>query len=311
MKTNLLSIIAILILSSAANAQTLESYYSFDDETTDDQVGDNHGVNNGATPVEDRFGNANAAMHFDGSSSIEVGDSSELNLNNITAVSVSCWIKHDVFPTGNNLMGIVTKWSGSASSEQYGLFSKTDDHLWAIGGVASSGIALNGDIDSTWTHVVVSYDMINTSVEYYINGARVDSVTIGAMPPTTGTSSLFIGSQNTGRFFEGDIDDVKIFSSALDSSMVADLYNEQNPLASVEEINSTQVSVYPNPAVSTINISAIEKVEEVMIFNISGELVIDNSLNVSHIDVSDLPSGLYIIKVKTDQGLHRSKFVKD
>ncbi len=311
MKTKLLSIIAILLLSSVTNAQTLESYYSFNDETTNDQVGDNHGVNNGATPVDDRFGNPNSAMYFDGSSNIEVGDSSELNLNNMSAVSISCWIKQDVFQTGSNLMGIVTKWTGGATSEQYGLFAKEDDHLWAVGYVAKSGRILNGNIDSNWTHVVVSYDMINTTLAYYINGVEVTSIALGAMPPTTGPSSLFIGSQTSGRYYQSAIDDVKIFSSPLDSAMVSELYFEQDPLSIGDEIRPTKISVYPNPATSTINISTNDKVEELMVYNNMGELVMSNRLNVSHINISNLSTGMYFIHVKTEQGMYLSKFIKD
>ena len=152
--------------------------------------------------------------------------------------------------------------------------------------------------------------MVNTSVDYYINGVLIVTNPLGAMFPTTGIASLFIGSQYSSRFYQGDIDDIKIFSSPLDSTMVADLYNEPNPTASTENMEESNFSIYPNPATTSINIETEEKINDVLIFNVSGELIMNSELNDNSLDISELPSGVYIIHLSTEEGLHRSRFIK-
>jgi len=312
MKKTLLITLSSVIITLNSNAQTLESYYSFNDSTTNDQVGDNHGINSGATPTNDRFGNPNMAMHFDGASNIEVGDSSEVNLNNLSAITISCWVRQDTFYSSTaNLMGIVTKWTGSSTTEQYGLYSKQDDHLFAVGSIASGGFTLNGNIDSTWTHIVVSYDVTGNKVDYYINGTLVTSINTGSFPGSAGTSPLFIGSQSQGRFYVGDIDDVKIYSTALDSAQVVTLYNEANPVAPIDGINnvfSNSINIYPNPTNGLINISTENTLNNVRILDFTGRVILTSKSKT--IDLTSFENGIYFVEVKTNKGMSIKKVVK-
>ncbi|MEZ4838093.1 T9SS type A sorting domain-containing protein [Flavobacterium sp.] len=76
---------------------------------------------------------------------------------------------------------------------------------------------------------------------------------------------------------------------------------------------SNFVKLYPNPASSTITIESQRiNLKSVEIFNSLGQLVqaIPNENNQLNIDVSNLQTGTYFVKVYSDKGVGVSKFVK-
>jgi hypothetical protein len=95
------------------------------------------------------------------------------------------------------------------------------------------------------------------------------------------------------------------------------------PVSGVNELskNNSNLNIYPNPAnnLITIETNAINNGQlsinngQITIINIKGQEV--KSLNFKdcklQIDVSDLPGGLYFVKVRSEQGVSIAKFVKE
>jgi len=75
--------------------------------------------------------------------------------------------------------------------------------------------------------------------------------------------------------------------------------------------NSINISVYPNPTSGTIEVRS-EKLEvrSIEIYNLLGEKVYSSIINSqsSIIDL-DAPNGIYLLKIKTDQGIANKKIV--
>jgi hypothetical protein len=80
---------------------------------------------------------------------------------------------------------------------------------------------------------------------------------------------------------------------------------------SIDEHAENQVAIYPNPVKSTLFIKSQSSINSVEIFNIAGQLVkTDQSPNA--IDVSALPTGVYLIKGSAADGSAiAGKFVKE
>jgi hypothetical protein len=77
--------------------------------------------------------------------------------------------------------------------------------------------------------------------------------------------------------------------------------------------NLAKVSLFPNPATSSININADEPLESVRIFNVLGQEVINittSDRNVS-VDISSLQRGVYLADVVTSVGSKTIKFIKE
>lgn len=80
-------------------------------------------------------------------------------------------------------------------------------------------------------------------------------------------------------------------------------------LATSETSDLKNLSIYPNPASEYVNIVNLKhNIEKVVIFDLSGKQMISD--NKQRINVSKLPSGVYLLSVKTDAGIKNFKFIK-
>ncbi|MDR7208489.1 T9SS type A sorting domain-containing protein [Flavobacterium piscis] len=78
-----------------------------------------------------------------------------------------------------------------------------------------------------------------------------------------------------------------------------------------ENIEVSNLTVYPNPVSEQLYISSDnQKVKSVTIYNLSGSVVKNISNEVESIDVSDLATGNYLVRVTTDQGTTTKKIIK-
>ncbi len=77
------------------------------------------------------------------------------------------------------------------------------------------------------------------------------------------------------------------------------------------------ISIYPNPVIDEVTITLInpmQSIKDIAIFDIQGKEVISKRINSSQLklDISDISSGVYLIKGQTNTGLSFSrKFVKE
>ena len=85
-------------------------------------------------------------------------------------------------------------------------------------------------------------------------------------------------------------------------------------LTTIPEIKQ-QLIIYPNPANDNITceVTMQGKNAIISIYNIEGEILLNQSLKQEKtiIDVSALPSGVYVVQVKTEKGVSVRKFMKE
>jgi hypothetical protein len=88
------------------------------------------------------------------------------------------------------------------------------------------------------------------------------------------------------------------------------IYTNMNFLVSLEELTkSYELSVYPNPASSYIQIKS-EEIKRVSLFSMEGKIVLEQSPQSSTqtiIDLPYLPSGMYLLKVTHEDNIIQFK----
>ena len=96
-------------------------------------------------------------------------------------------------------------------------------------------------------------------------------------------------------------------------SIVEGVEEEPEPGEGIEEVTSS-INMYPNPVNDKLYIEAEMEVEEVVVYTITGVIVgqqsTDNSQQTTCIDVTILNSGIYFVKVVTENGETVRRFVK-
>jgi hypothetical protein len=82
--------------------------------------------------------------------------------------------------------------------------------------------------------------------------------------------------------------------------------------ASISDNALLKISMYPNPASSKLNISAPNTIKSAAIYNILGKQVMRLNINKNNesIDVSNLSSGMYLIKYTIGNAVGTAKFIK-
>jgi len=87
----------------------------------------------------------------------------------------------------------------------------------------------------------------------------------------------------------------------------------QNNLTNIDDLNKGfYVELYPNPTDSKLFVSGIEEETVIEIFNVSGTVFIKKQLNenLSELDISNLQSGIYFVKITCGEEVSVQKVVK-
>lgn len=144
----------------------LLSYWPFSGNANDVSGNANNGTNNGAALTNDRFGNANSAYDFNGTSSnIVVPHNASLNTFPIT---ISAWCKGSSSLGG----GIVSKYVDCSSNgwSLHSDFAKISGYYYPSSG--SNDVNFDGKTgaqsinDNTWHHLVATYDTTGGQLFY-------------------------------------------------------------------------------------------------------------------------------------------------
>lgn len=77
-----------------------------------------------------------------------------------------------------------------------------------------------------------------------------------------------------------------------------------------QNLETPKLTLYPNPVSNSLYLTSNQKIENVLIYNITGVLVKSISNNPESIDVSNLNSGSYLVKVTTNEGSFTQKIIK-
>ncbi len=82
-------------------------------------------------------------------------------------------------------------------------------------------------------------------------------------------------------------------------------------VTSVANLDKPELSVYPNPTTDFVNVAGLDVDEEIFLFDSKGTKVLDQRANgLKRIDLSDLPSGLYVLRAVKDSEIRTLRFIK-
>lgn len=193
---------------------------------------------------------------------------------------------------------------GTASTGQAFAYTQSvfDARLLGWGGSGYDYILAAGGVSfGQWYEYVFTYN--GTSLSIYRDGNL-----LGSTPATLNTTGdIFrIGVSNSGiQKLQADIDYIRIFNQALTTSQVSSLYANPALSNNVAEINNLKFNLYPNPATNILNIEIDGSIKSVEIYSLQGQKVL--SADNKEINISNLASGMYIVKVQDLNGSFATK----
>ncbi len=147
------------------------------------------------------------ALVFNGTSQyVQVASATDLTLGGDHTLEV--WFKADVL---SGLQGLISKYQ---TSDAYGWFLRLNGTDVEFEGLATSGLGLQVD---TWYHLAA----VNSggSLTLYVNGAAV-ALTGTTSPVYINTDPVRLGSDFSGSYFTGRMDEVRVWNRALSEQEV-------------------------------------------------------------------------------------------
>ncbi len=211
------------------------------DGNYDDFSGNNYNAspNGNIVFVNDRHGQAQSAINTtnpaNNSTYLNMGNPLKIQqLNNQMTVSV--WIRQtQTWFDDNGTMPIINKWdNGSSTGWWLGLEMNNPNNMtnkikWRVSG-ATYTISTANVATQAWQHIVGTYN--GSQLKVYLNGNVVGTANYTGSIQNTGLNAFIgryaSGTPSDGINFRGDLDEIKIYNRALNSSEISTLYNNES-----------------------------------------------------------------------------------
>ncbi|GAA4299112.1 LamG-like jellyroll fold domain-containing protein [Aestuariibaculum suncheonense] len=160
-----------------------------------------------------------------------------------------------------------------------------------------------------WNHLVFTFDTVNDKITAYLNGAFyvetneiMDGNLIDKVYQTFRLGNTF-GQSSGGRY-----DDFKVYTKVLSSEEAIADYNGTKVLSVKDNaILNSQIKLYSSKNNFKLITTEDIKIAKVEVFNILGQSVDLKNPDKMLFDTSNLTSGLYIVKIRDDEGRFISK----
>jgi alpha-tubulin suppressor-like RCC1 family protein len=237
-------------------------------------------------------------------------------------------------------IGTDTNWSKIAAGIEHSIAIKNDNTYWVWGG-NTNGQFGNGTMTSSSTPTSIS--AFNNPIQF--SKGNQHSVVIkpdGTLWSAGGNTSGQLGNGNN----TVQSSPVQENSSATNWSFVtskvshtmaiksngelyawgANLYGQLGdasasaknvptliscPTLSLNENQvSEKISLYPNPTNNILNIPTEYQINKILLYDLSGKLLIEKEINSNRIDVQNLSEGMYLIQLVSEEKNYQAKFIK-
>jgi hypothetical protein len=284
--------------------ENLAAYWNMNETPNTTTVADSSGNgNNGTSSTSSNISNGwfGRARTFNGSNQfVSVGNGSSLSPG-ANSFTISAWIKtssntsQKIYAKDNCSSGSLIQFDVQSSNIvrfQIGNSSRT------VSGVSSSGTVADGN----WHHVVGMRDTANGTLKVFIDGVLDNSASDSiAGQSVNNSATAYIGRCGTfnTEVFNGSIDEVRIYSTALTNSQVGLLYaNSASPIGywDLEEGSGTTAndrSTFGNTGTITGATYTTGKVGKGLIFDGTDDVI--NAGSASNLDdLSQLSVGMWM-----------------
>lgn len=188
------------------------------------------------------------------------------------------------------------------------------------------------DSFSVFVNSTVKLNEINKSnIEYYIldsdneNSRYFTNDTINFIVVSSGSSYTWTfgdgvvetteNAANTHIYKNSGVYNTKVFvqSACGDTITLKQTINVDGKVAGIENsLNSSKITVYPNPSNDVINLSLTEVINgTVTLVDIQGNEIVSKSINDKETSIAtdNIPSGVYILKVLTDNAIYTKQVI--
>ena len=202
----------------------------------------NHGVVVGTLPfLENASFNNGGTFNFTPNNYVQIPHDTDLNLEGNFTISVWYYNINDASE------GVLGKGDASQVANSEYIFQAEDSAnvFWLRGAWRAPNAATRAlyGANNVWRHAAISYENETGILKWYVDGKLSDtSTSITGAYATTDTLAFHIGRAGTdGGYFDGNIDDVRIYKRILSDREINNLYEQK---AEVPDATVSKRDVY-------------------------------------------------------------------
>ncbi len=230
---------AVLVVTPYSAANGLVAYYPFSGNVNDNSGNSNNGTNHGAVLMPDRLSNPNSAYFFAGTQNITFANPPLTNLDNWT---ITAWLSPSTLSQVGEAVGLGYDDGSSGNGYEFGV---NNGNIWCLlSGVDWIDSGYTFLKTNEWHHVAMF--RTNGIIQFYVdNVLQPNSSTETPKAPT----AFSIGSVANQHYFQGGIDEVRIYNRVLtvsEMSILSDgppkITQQPTNIASVQHSNCTFIA---------------------------------------------------------------------
>lgn len=245
--------------------ENLIAHYPLDGNANDNSGSGYNATNFGASPTVDRAGNAKNAYHFDGKNDY-INVPVNINPEKVPELTITCWARVTNLP--EDTMAVWSHNNGGFD-RTLAIIDDEEQQTWAaFDGTGASG--RSKVIPGQWAFLAVVYDQDKSKMTLYVNGEKKGYDT----ELDSGFDYLHIGSDpENGSYFNGDIDDVRIYNRALSTGEIERILGKSLFEARREAwerqkntyiVNASTLNIRENPTTSSKVMGTVNQDERVV-----------------------------------------------
>ncbi|MBP7552211.1 MAG: Ig-like domain-containing protein [Spirochaetes bacterium] len=219
-------------------AKSISLYYKFDGDLSDDS-GYPGSIKLDGIPAyftlpdltTDRHGTINAAYLFSPVEENGIKSAGWVDISGSDPITMSLWVKAASTDYASDQV-ISVLGTSDVDATRFGLYinGTTTDRV-GFYGYGTANFVSDATLDTEWTHWSATYD--GTTVKLYRNGVFNTSQSIALDIGYGSNGSPYVGAWTQSSytsFFDGCIDEVRIYNYALTESEILAIYNEEKPI---------------------------------------------------------------------------------
>ncbi|MDI1356020.1 MAG: T9SS type A sorting domain-containing protein [bacterium] len=270
----------------------------------------------GAVPTTDRFGIANRAYSFNGTS--------DYILTNFAGImgagsrAVSFWAKTTQGTTEMNCVS----WGDNAKGNRFGcMFNYSSIGACVEGAYCAITYSTPAPFaNGQWHHYVFQFSLPYLNQVQVYQDAVLLSQTTSVYNPTTALYTATGYSVTFGRlyvpgspiFMNGQLDDIGIWNRTLTLCEIQQLYSSSLCVMIKDNGPEEKLILSPNPTGGKVELQGTDAYSGIEVFDGAGKLIYKttSSPEKTTLDLSNFSNGVYLVKLTNTKGLNlRSKLI--
>lgn len=177
------------------------------------------------------------------------------------------------------------------------------DHA-AFAMISENGVAVGfADVDFQVRDAIIYHPSLGDEVLYLKDVLADNGITVDTEDGLLGTA---LAISPNGKYIAGWVNGAPQYAEGW-------MLYLDDLILGTPDVSDNAISSYPNPVRDILHLTSKENINSVEIYTMTGQQVSSNTTNDSNteIDLSELSSGIYVVKMATDNGIKNLKVIKE